>query len=143
MQILIVNGPNLNLLGKRELLYGKIPFEEYLEELKKSFSSCDLRYYQSNHEGALIDTLQEAPHLYDGVLLNAGGYTHTSVALRDTIALMDIPVVEVHITDILNRESFRQQSYIAAECIGTILGFGLQSYDLGIQALLNHHRPKE
>ncbi len=143
MHLLIVNGPNLNLLGKREAFYGELPFEDYLAELKKRFTNCDITYFQSNHEGELIDKLQKASQNYDGVVFNAGGYTHTSIALRDAIALMKTPVVEVHITDILNREPFRQQSYIAANCIGSILGFGLKSYDLGIQALLDYQRPNE
>lgn len=137
MKILIVNGPNLNMLQYREARYGDIDFETYLDKLKGQFPDLTLAYYQSNHEGALIDKLQEASRDYEGVILNAGGFTHTSVALRDTIALLIIPVVEVHITDILSRESFRQQSLIAEPCTGSIIGFGLQSYDLGIQALMN------
>ena len=143
MKILILNGPNLNLLQFREARYGQVSFEQYLSQLRSTFTEDELVYHQTNHEGDLIDTLQHAADSYDGVVLNAGGYTHTSVALRDAIAAIQLPVVEVHITDILNREPFRQTSLIAAECIGSIIGFGLTSYDLGIRAIQNFYLPKE
>ncbi|MCK5822065.1 MAG: type II 3-dehydroquinate dehydratase [Bacteroidales bacterium] len=136
MKILILNGPNLNLLGKREVeLYGNKSFEDYLELLKDYFAEIEQDYYQSNWEGELIDQLHSAVRNYDGVILNAGGYTHTSVALADAIKAVEIPVVEVHITNILNREDFRKTSLIAAGCVGSISGFGFDSYRLGIESL--------
>lgn len=136
MNILILNGPNLNLLGKREVdIYGNKSFEEYLDVLKEYFSGIEQNYFQSNWEGELIDQLHAADKQYDGVVLNAGGYTHTSVALADAIKAIKIPVVEVHITNILNREDFRKTSLIAAACIGSISGFGFDSYRLGIESL--------
>lgn len=136
MKILILNGPNLNLLGEREVdLYGNKSFEEYLEVLKDYFTEIEQDYFQSNWEGALIDQLHSALNKYDGVVINAGGYTHTSVALADAIKAIKVPVVEVHITNILNREEFRKTSLIAAGCIGSISGFGFDSYRLGIESL--------
>jgi len=136
MKILILNGPNLNLLGKREVdLYGNKSFEGYLGILKDYFSEIDQSYFQSNWEGELIDQLHAADNQYDGVILNAGAYTHTSLALADAIKAISIPVVEVHITNILNREDFRKTSLIAAGCIGSISGFGFDSYRLGIESL--------
>ncbi len=133
MKILIVNGPNLNLLGKREPgIYGTDSFESYLQRLKADFPAVEIDYFQSNSEGALIDAIQQADGVYDGVVLNAGGYTHTSVALADAIGAVQVPVVEVHISCILARESFRHVSMIAPKCKGSIMGFGLESYRLGI-----------
>lgn len=130
-RILIVNGPNLNLLGKRETsVYGDKSFEEYFVDLKNKFAQFDLQYFQSNIEGELIDAIQKSDH--DGIVLNAGGYTHTSVAIRDAIAAVKIPVVEVHISNIAGRESFRHESMISPVCAGCVFGFGLKSYDLGI-----------
>ncbi|MBL1279090.1 MAG: type II 3-dehydroquinate dehydratase [Fluviicola sp.] len=130
MKLLIINGPNLNLIGQREQeIYGKDSFESYFEELK-SKKSVDLDYFQSNIEGELIDSLQASNH--DGIILNAGGYTHTSVAIRDCIAAITTPVVEVHISNIMKRESFRHESMISAVAEGCIFGFGLKSYGLAI-----------
>jgi 3-dehydroquinate dehydratase-2 len=130
-RILIVNGPNLNLLGKRETsVYGDKSFEEYFVDLKNKFAQFDLQYFQSNIEGELIDAIQKSDH--DGIVLNAGGYTHTSVAIRDAIAAVKTPVVEVHISNIAGRESFRHESMISPVCAGCVFGFGLKSYDLGI-----------
>ena len=130
MRLLIVNGPNLNLLGQREeQIYGNESFTSYFERLK-SEKSADLEYYQSNIEGELIDVLQNSNH--DAIVLNAGGYTHTSVALRDCIKAIKVPVIEVHISNIAEREEFRHTSLISPVAIGCIFGFGLQSYDLAI-----------
>ncbi|MFM8596473.1 MAG: type II 3-dehydroquinate dehydratase [Flavobacteriales bacterium] len=132
MNLLVVNGPNLNLLGTRETqIYGNVTFEAYFEELK-SKTTQQLSYFQSNIEGELIDCLQNATA--DGIILNAGGYTHTSVALRDCIAAIGIPVIEVHISNISARESFRHESLLTPVCKGCIFGFGLEGYQLAIQA---------
>lgn len=136
MKILILNGPNLNLLGQREVnLYGSKSFEEFLLVLKDLFSDMDLAYFQSNWEGGLIDELHAAPGNYDGIVINAGAYTHTSIAIADAIKAISVPVVEVHITNVLNREEYRRTSLIAAGCVGSISGFGLDSYRLGIESL--------
>lgn len=139
MNILIINGPNLANLGHREpLIYGTITFEEYLKTLKVEYPLINLEYYQSNIEGEIINKLYEAEtKRFEGIVLNAGGYTHTSVAIRDTIAAISTKVVEVHISSILSREEFRHTSIIAPKCIGTIMGFGLYSYSLAIKALLD------
>jgi 3-dehydroquinate dehydratase-2 len=132
MKLLIVNGPNLNLLGTRETqIYGNVTFEAYFEQLKGQ-STHELAYFQSNIEGELIDLLQKAE--VDGIILNAGGYTHTSVALRDCIAAISVPVVEVHISNITARESFRHESLLSPVCKGCIFGFGLEGYRLAIKA---------
>lgn len=136
-KILIINGPNLNLLGVREKsIYGDKDFLTFFEELKQDYATVELAYFQSNHEGELIDKLHEVGFSYDGVVLNAGAYTHTSVALGDAIAAITTPVVEVHISNVHQRESFRHHSYLAKNCVGVICGFGLQSYSLGIQSFL-------
>ena len=136
MKILIVNGPNLNLLGKREpQIYGNQSFEAYLEELK-SKTSCEIDYFQSNIEGELIDSLQKSNH--DGIILNAGGYTHTSISLRDCIQAIETPVIEVHISNITSREEFRHTSLISPVAIGCIFGFGLKSYELAIRFFENN-----
>src|SRR5690606_33572368 len=133
-RILIVNGPNLNLLGTREKsIYGEQSFEEYFKELKARYSSLDLHYFQSNIEGVIIDKLHEIGFDYDGIVLNAGAYTHTSVAIADAIAAINTPVVEVHISNVHQRESFRHHSYLSKNCKGVILGFGLDSYRLGVE----------
>jgi 3-dehydroquinate dehydratase-2 len=130
MKILIVNGPNLNLLGTREpQIYGNQSFEDYFNALKIE-SNVDLTYFQSNIEGELINCLQESDH--DGIILNAGGYTHTSVALRDCVASLNVPVVEVHISNITKREEFRHTSLISPVAVGCIFGFGLKSYELAL-----------
>ncbi|MFD2202407.1 type II 3-dehydroquinate dehydratase [Shivajiella indica] len=134
MKILIINGPNLNLLGKREPeIYGSVTFEAYFESLKEKFPEIDLHYYQSNIEGNLIDKIHEVGFSFDAILLNAGGYTHTSVALSDAIASVKTPVLEVHISNIYKREEFRHKSIITKECIGMISGLGLIGYELGIE----------
>lgn len=130
MKILIVNGPNLNLIGARETkIYGIESFDSYFASLQLE-TSHELRYYQSNIEGALIDCLQDAQ--VDGIILNAGAYTHTSIALRDCIAAIETPVIEVHISNIAGRESFRHESFISPVCVGCIFGFGLTSYQLAL-----------
>ncbi|UCS95149.1 type II 3-dehydroquinate dehydratase [Echinicola marina] len=137
MKILIINGPNLNLLGKREPeIYGSQSFEEYFEQLKSTFPEVELSYYQSNIEGELVDKIHEVGFSYDGVLLNAGAYTHTSVAISDAIAGVTTPVLEIHISNIYKREEFRHKSIISKECIGMISGLGLKGYELGIQYFL-------
>jgi 3-dehydroquinate dehydratase II len=136
-RIQIINGPNLNLLGKREPgVYGNQSFEEYYEKLKKQFAGIELYYFQSNFEGAIIDKIHETGFEFDGIVLNAGAYTHTSVAIADAIRSVKTPVVEVHISNVFKRESFRHHSYLSEACIGCIVGFGLNSYNLGIQALI-------
>ena len=138
MKLLILNGPNLNLQGRREKsVYGAESFEEYLPRLRALYSAHSIDYAQSNIEGELIDILHKAEGEYDGVLFNAGGYTHTSVALRDAVGAISVPVIEIHISNVAAREDFRHTSLIGATCIGTIAGFGLDSYRLGIEAMLN------
>ena len=137
-KIIIINGPNLNLLGKREPnIYGDITFEEFFNDVREVYSDeVHLQYYQSNVEGELINKIQEVGFSYHGILLNAGGYTHTSVALRDAIAAIKTPVIEVHISNIYAREEFRQISLISAVCKGVISGFGLESYVLALDSFL-------
>lgn len=136
MKILILNGPNLNLQGRRDTdVYGSRTFDELFGELRRDYPDTAFDYFQSNLEGALIDAIQQADGRYDGVVLNAGGYTHTSVALRDAVAAVSVPVVEVHISSILAREEFRHVSLLAPVAIGSVMGFGLDSYRLGIEAL--------
>ena len=135
MKVLIINGPNLNLLGKREPeVYGSTTFEEYFQEVKAKFPTMDLSYYQSNIEGELIDKIHEVGFRYDGIVINAGAYTHTSVALRDAISGIETPVIEVHISNTHQREEFRHHSYISPVCKGVILGFGLDSYRLALES---------
>lgn len=137
MQILIINGPNLNLLGKREPeIYGIQSFEHYLETLKSKFTTIDIHYFQSNIEGELVSKIQEFGFSFDGIILNAGAYTHTSVAIADAVKAVTTPVVEVHISNTFSREDFRHKSYIAPNTKGVIVGFGLQSYELAIQSFL-------
>lgn len=136
MSYTVINGPNLNLLGVREKsIYGEQSFENYLIDLRKQFPECEINYFQSNVEGELIDKLQEVGFNQQGIILNAGGYTHTSVAISDTIAAINTPVVEVHISNIHARESYRHQSLISKNCVGMIAGFGLDSYKLALQYL--------
>lgn len=135
-KVLILNGPNLNLLGRREPeIYGSMSFETYLSELRHSFPEVTIDYYQSNHEGFLIDKLQEADGIYDGVVMNPGAYAHTSIALADCIRTISVPVVEVHISDISKRESYRQHSFTAEACVRCIMGKGLEGYALGVSEL--------
>lgn len=137
MKICIINGPNLNLLGKREPeIYGSQTFEEYLETLKSKFPQVELTYFQSNIEGELISKIQEFGFSYDGIILNAGAYTHTSIGIGDCIKAITTPVVEVHISNTFSRESFRHQSYISGNAKGVILGFGMKSYELAINSFL-------
>lgn len=135
MKLIIINGPNLNLLGTRETdVYGSQTFEAYFNELKKKFASIELEYYQSNVEGELINKLHEVGFSYDGIIINAGGYTHTSVALRDAIVSIKTPTIEVHISNVFAREDFRHTSLIAPKCKGSISGFGLDSYHLAVES---------
>lgn len=139
MHILILNGPNLNLQGQREPdIYGHTSFEDYFETLKERFNEHEFSFIQSNYEGRLVDELQKAPGYYDGIVFNAAAYTHTSVALADAISAIDLPVIEVHISNVAAREDFRRHSYIAPHCVGSIAGFGLHSYQLGVEALILH-----
>lgn len=137
MRLIIINGPNLNLLGTRETsVYGNQTFEEYFSTLKRKFPDIELTSYQSNVEGELINKLHEVGFSYDGIILNAGGYTHTSVALRDAIASIKTPVIEVHISNVFAREDFRHQSLIAPKCKGSISGFGMDSYRLALESFI-------
>ncbi|MEG2340168.1 MAG: type II 3-dehydroquinate dehydratase [Odoribacter sp.] len=139
MRILILNGPNLNLLGIREPdIYGKETFIDYLEMLKSNYPEVEIFYEQSNVEGELINKIQETRFSFDGIILNAGAYTHTSIAIADAIAAITTPVVEVHISNTSRREAFRQTSYLTPVCRGVITGFGLKSYELALIALMNH-----
>jgi len=137
MKIQIINGPNLNLLGIREKsIYGDTGFETYLSSLRERYANIDVQYYQSNIEGEIINKLHEIGFKYDGIVLNAGAYTHTSVAIADAIAAINSPVIEVHISNVYKREEFRHTSLLAANCKGVIAGFGMDSYRLAIEALL-------
>lgn len=137
MQIIIINGPNLNLLGKREPeVYGNQTFEDYFDTLKSKFPTIELTYYQSNIEGELIDKIQEFGFTADGIILNAGAYTHTSIGIGDAVKAISTPVIEVHISNTFSRETFRHQSYISGNASGVILGFGLQSYELAVRSFL-------
>lgn len=137
MKIIIINGPNLNLLGKREPeVYGSTTFEEYFDILKKKYAIVELFYFQSNIEGELLNKLHEIGFEYDGIILNAGAYTHTSIAIADAVKGIETPVIEVHISNVHAREEFRNKSYLAKSAKGVICGFGLQSYDLAIQSFL-------
>ena len=137
MKIIIINGPNLNLLGKREPnVYGTNSFEDYFESLQHKYSTIDFFYFQSNIEGEIIDKLHEVGFNYDGIILNAAAYTHTSVGIGDAVKGIETPVVEVHISNVNAREEFRHQSFIAANAKGVIVGFGLKSYELAVQSFL-------
>jgi 3-dehydroquinate dehydratase-2 len=138
MKILIINGPNLNLLGKREPgIYGSQSFEEYLQSLRAAYPEVELTYYQSNHEGGIIDKIHEVGFgAVDGIVLNAGAYTHTSVAIADAIRAVNVPVVEVHISNVHQREEFRHHSFLSPACRGVIIGFGLNSYRLAVEAFV-------
>ena len=144
MNIQIINGPNLNLLGKREPgIYGQSAFEPFLEALRKQYPDVTIEYYQSNVEGFLIDYIQKVGFTTDGIILNAGAYTHTSVALHDCIRSVPCPVIEVHISNVHQREEFRRRSIISPGCLGVICGFGLDSYRLAIEALIDDASKKE
>jgi len=138
MKLLIINGPNLNLLGDREPgIYGTRNFETYLKRLRKHFHEANIEYFQSNVEGEIINALHNAGFLYDGIILNAGGYTHTSVAIADAVKAIKTPVVEVHISNTYAREPFRHTSFVAANVKGIIIGFGMESYRLAIESFVN------
>ena len=140
MHLTIINGPNLNLLGTREPeIYGSRSFDEFLTELKQRFTEIDFDYFQSNHEGELIDKLQSSINQTDGIIFNGAGYTHSSIALADTIAAINTPVVEVHISNIHAREEFRHKSYTASKAIGVITGMGLEGYALAVRYFLDRH----
>jgi 3-dehydroquinate dehydratase-2 len=144
MQIEIINGPNLNLLGRREPdKYGHTSFEDYLKVLKSRYPDISFGFYQSNIEGEIIDKIQKSGYSCDGIILNAGGYTHTSVAIADAIAAVESDVIEVHITNISAREAFRQTSLIGKNCTGSISGFGLDSYRLAVEALIEIFNSKK
>jgi len=144
MNIMIINGPNLNLLGKREpSIYGNQSFEDYLETLLKMYPDVNISYYQSNVEGELINMIQETGFISDGIVLNAGGYTHTSVAIADAVAAIKCPVIEVHISNTQKRESFRHHSFLSPVCKGVILGFGMDSYRLAIEAMIHVQENKQ
>lgn len=137
LKVQIINGPNLNLLGMREPdIYGNSSFESFLEELRKSYPNVEIGYFQSNVEGFLIDKLQEVGFSCDGIILNGGAYTHTSVALQDAVRSLKAPVVEVHISNVFQREEFRHHSYLSPVCKGVICGFGMDSYRLALEALI-------
>lgn len=136
-KLIIINGPNLNLLGKREPnIYGSLTFKEFFDEVKQKYPDVELDYFQSNIEGELIDKLHDVGFSYDGIILNAAAYTHTSVGIGDAIKAIETPVIEVHISNTFGREEFRHQSFISPNAKGVILGFGLQSYELAIQSFL-------
>lgn len=138
MKLIIINGPNLNLLGKREpSIYGNTSFETFFESLKNKFPSIEITYFQSNIEGEIIDKLQEVGFSFNGIILNAAAYTHTSIGIGDAVKAIESPVVEVHISNTFSREQYRHQSYISPAAKGLIIGFGLQSYELAIQSFLN------
>jgi 3-dehydroquinate dehydratase-2 len=140
MKIQIINGPNLNLLGKRETsIYGNQSFEEFFEDLKIRFPGAALHYYQSNVEGEIVNKLHETGFDFTGIILNAGAYTHTSVAIHDAIAGIKAPVIEVHISNVYSREEFRHKSLITSKCVGLLTGFGLEGYALAISYFLNKH----
>ncbi len=133
MKLIVINGPNLNLLGTRETdIYGKLSFASYFEKLQNQFPQHNLQYYQSNVEGELINKIQEAGKTMDGIVLNAGAYTHTSIAIADAVAAIQIPTIEVHISNIFAREDFRHVSYLGRHCQGSISGFGLKGYEMAI-----------
>jgi 3-dehydroquinate dehydratase-2 len=138
MKIIIINGPNLNLLGKREPeVYGNQSFEDYFEVLKSKFPFLELHYFQSNIEGEIIDKIQEVGFFYDGIILNAAAYTHTSIGIGDAVKAITAPVIEVHISNTFSRENFRHQSFISPNAKGVIIGFGLKSYHLALQSFLD------
>jgi 3-dehydroquinate dehydratase-2 len=137
-QLIIINGPNLNLLGQRETnIYGNLTFTEFFDQTVKKFPTINLEHFQSNIEGELIDKIQEVGFKYDGIILNAAAYTHTSIAIGDAVKAITTPVIEVHISNTFSREAFRHQSYISPNAKGVILGFGLQSYELAIKSFID------
>lgn len=142
MKIQIINGPNLNLLGKRETsIYGNQSFEDFMAVLKDKFPNHSIDYYQSNVEGELVNKLHEVGFSYDGIILNAGAYTHTSVAIHDAVAGIKTPVVEVHISNVYAREEFRHKSLITSKCVGMLTGFGMDGYTMALHYLINLRKP--
>ena len=140
MRLIIINGPNLNLLGIREKeIYGDQSFEDFYKSLKEKYENVSIEYYQSNHEGELIEKIQEIGFKYDGIIINGGGFTHTSIALRDAISSIKCPAVEVHISNILSREEFRKKSYLSDVCQGIISGLGLSGYEYAIQYFISQN----
>ena len=140
MRLIIINGPNLNLLGIREKeIYGDQSFEDFYKSLKEKYKNVSIEYYQSNHEGELIEKIQEIGFKYDGIIINGGGFTHTSIALRDAISSIKCPAVEVHISNILSREEFRKNSYLSDVCQGIISGLGLSGYEYAIQYFISQN----
>lgn len=138
MKVLIINGPNLNLLGKREPdIYGSQTFEDYYAGLSAKYNDVELEYYQSNIEGEIITKIQQAGFTYDGIILNAGAYTHTSIGIADAVKSVSSPIIEVHISNTFSRETFRHQSYLSPVSAGVIIGFGLKGYELALQSLLS------
>lgn len=136
-RLLIINGPNLNLLGTREAeIYGNRDFDDFLVDLRAEFNEIEIEYFQSNIEGEIIDCIQDARSGYEGMVINAGGYSHTSIAISDALAILDIPVIEVHISNIYQREEFRHQTLLAKHCKGIIAGLGLDSYKMAVQYLI-------
>lgn len=141
MTIYIINGPNLNLLGKREpSVYGNQSFDDFLESLRKQFPDTEIMYYQSNVEGELVNRLQEVGFSTDGIVLNAGAYTHSSIAIHDAISAISVPVVEVHISNVYGREEFRHKSLITSKCAGMLTGFGMEGYAMAVRFLLDRKR---
>ncbi|HOS17143.1 MAG TPA: type II 3-dehydroquinate dehydratase [Bacteroidales bacterium] len=137
MRLLILNGPNLNLLGQRETaIYGGVPFDIYLEKLRNKYPAITIDYQQFNIEGALVEAIQNAQLIYDGIIINAGAYTHTSIAIADAVRAIAIPVVEVHISNLMQREAFRKHSFLTSVCKGSIAGFGLDGYKLAVESFL-------
>ena len=140
MRLIIINGPNLNLLGIREKeIYGDQSFEDFYQSLKEKYKNVSIEYFQSNHEGELIEKIQEIGFKYDGIIINGGGFTHTSIALRDAISSIKCPAVEIHISNILSREEFRKKSYLSDVCQGIISGLGLSGYEYGIQYFISQN----
>lgn len=138
MKIMIINGPNLNLLGKREVdIYGKQSFQAYFDTLSQQYASIELAYFQSNSEGAIIDQLHDIGFSYDGIIINGGAYTHTSIAIADALAAISTPAIEVHISNVHARETFRHHSYFTVNCVGFISGMGLKGYELALQYFLD------
>jgi 3-dehydroquinate dehydratase-2 len=138
MKILIINGPNLNLIGRRQTeYYGQVNFDHFFESLKQKYKKVQFEYFQNNREGDIINRIQEADGVFDGIVLNAGAYTHTSIAIADAIQAVNVPVVEVHLSNVYARESFRHTSYLAPYCKGVIAGFGVMSYQLAVESLVN------
>ena len=144
MKIIIINGPNLNLLGRRQTdIYGTSDFNSFLKKLQEKYPAIEIDHFQSNIEGEIVDKIHDVGFSYDGIIINAGGYTHTSISIADALVAVEAPAIEVHITNILAREEYRQMSFIAHACCGSIMGFGLDSYRLGLEGLIEIARRKK